>query len=491
MSQRNTAFSCKCATSTVQEIEKRAAAIGLAWPLPEEMSDAAIRARLYPKKQPNSTKYPIDHEGLAAKLKRRAMTLTLCWNEYCEQAVAAGSEPYQYSSFCQQYRAWVKANAFTMRVGCKCAEKIEVDWAGDTMEYVDPDTAKVCRAYVFVACLPWSQYTFAEAFCDMSMESWINAHVHAFSFFGGSTPILVPDNCKTGVIKNTIDELVVNEQYRRMAEHYGCAVVPARPRHPRDKGSVEAAVGLIERQAMAPLHDQVFLSLAELNAALTDKLAAINARPFQKREGSRKSEYLDHEKSSLIPLPARPYKIVVHTSATVQFNYHVAFEGMYYSVPFIYLRKQADIAATSTAVTISIDGKRVATHRRLYKQKGQYSTNPEHMPDTHRDFMEWNGERFCKWAAKKGPSTEAVVRAMLRSRVVEQQAYRSCRALLELGRRHGDEILEQACAKALTFTRNPSYKTVKATVAKLIADLPKNPNEGAYLRGNDYYESEK
>ena len=325
----------------------------------------------------------------------------------------------------------------------------------------------------------------------MSMESWINAHVHAFSFFGGSTPILVPDNCKTGVVKNTIDELVVNEQYRRMAEHYGCAVVPARPRHPRDKGSVEAAVGLIERQAMAPLHDQVFLSLAELNAALTDKLAAINARPFQKREGSRKSEYLDHEKSSLIPLPARPYKIVVHTSATVQFNYHVAFEGMYYSVPFIYLRKQADIAATPTAVTISIDGKRVATHRRLYKQKGQYSTNPEHMPDTHRDFMEWNGERFCKWAAKKGPSTEAVVRAMLRSRVVEQQAYRSCRALLELGRRHGDEILEQACAKALTFTRNPSYKTVKATVAKLIADLPKNPNEGAYLRGNDYYESEK
>ncbi|MDU6011600.1 MAG: DDE-type integrase/transposase/recombinase [Slackia sp.] len=139
-----------------------------------------------------------------------------------------------------------------MRVGRKCGEKTEVDWAGDPIECYGPDTGLVCRAWVFVACLPWSQYTFAEAFPDMGEESWVTAHVRAFASFGGSTPILVPDNCKTGIVKNTVGEPIVNDRYRRMAEHYGCAIVPARPRRPRDKGSVEAAVGLVERQATAP-----------------------------------------------------------------------------------------------------------------------------------------------------------------------------------------------------------------------------------------------
>lgn len=490
VSQSNTAHSCGCAPSTVQEVERRARAVGLEWPLPEEMGDAAIRERIYPRRKPGSSKFPIDHEKVNAELMRRGVTLTLCWNEYCESAVAAGGEPYQYSAFCQLQRKWAEANAFTMRVGCKCGEKIEVDWAGDRMEYYDPDTGEALKAGVFVACLPWSQYTFAEAFPDMGEESWITAHVHAFTFFGGAAPILVPDNCKTGILKNTLDELIVNAQYRRMAEHYGCAVVPARPRRPRDKGSVEAAVGLVERQAMAPLRDRVFLSLEELNRALAAKVAAINARPFQKREGSRESEYLGQEKGSLIPLPAHPYRIVVHKSATVQFNYHVAFEGMFYSVPFTCLRKRADIAATSSAVTIAVDGQRVATHPRLHGAKGQYSTNPEHMPDAHRDYAEWDGDRFRRWGAEKGPSTAAVIDAMLRSRTVEQQAYRSCRALLDLGRRHGGAILEQACGKALEFARNPTYKTVKTIAAKLAADRPADPHQHAYLRGSKYYEAE-
>lgn len=491
VSQANTAHSCKCATSTVQEVEKRARLANLEWPLPEEMDDIAIRARLYPTVESRSSKFPIDHERVDAELMRRGVTLTLCWNEYCEGAVAAGGEPYQYSAFCQQHRKWAQARSVTMRIGAKCGERIEVDWAGDPMEYADPDTGEMCRALVFVACLPWSQYIFAKAMPDMGEESWIKAHVDMFSFFGGSTPLLVPDNCKTGVVKNTLDELVINEQYRRMAEHYGCAVVPARPRKPRDKGSVEAAVGLVERQAMAPLRNRVFLSLEELNSALASKVNAINARPFQKREGSRESEYLGQEKDSLIPLPAHPYRIVVHKSATVQFNYHIAFEGMYYSVPFTCLRKRAEVTATSSAVIVTVDGERVATHPRLRGSKGQYSTNPEHMPNAHRDYAEWNGQRFRRWAAEKGSSTAAIVDAMLRSRTVEQQAYRSCRALLDLGRRHGDAVLEEACAKALEFSRNPSYKTVKTIAAKLAADKPTDPDSGAYLRGNDYYEGEE
>lgn len=489
VSQANTAHSCGCATSTVQAVEKHARKVGLEWPLPEELDDAAIRGRLYPKRESHSGKFPIDHEKVDSELMRRGVTLTLCWNEYCEEAVSSGREPYQYSAFCQWHRKWAEANSLVMRVGCKCGEKIEVDWAGDPMEYYDPDTGEARKARVFVACLPWSQYTFAEAFPDMGEESWVAAHMRAFSFFGGSAPILVPDNCKTGIVKNTVEELIVNEQYRRMAEHYGCAVVPARPRRPRDKGSVEAAVGLIERQAMAPLRDRVFLSLSELNTALSGKVEQINARPFQKRDGSRESEYLGQEKDSLIPLPAHPYRIIVHKSATVQFNYHVSFEGMFYSTPFTCLRKRAEVSATPTAVTIAVDGERVATHPRLRGRKGQYPANPEHMPDAHRDYAEWNGERFRRWAAEKGPATAAVVDAMLRSRAVEQQAYRTCRALLDLGRRHGDAILEESCAKALEYARNPSYKTVKTIAAKLAADAPGEGCGHAYLRGSDYYEA--
>lgn len=491
VSQSNTAHSCGCARSTVQEVEQHAKAVGLSWPLPEEMDDAAIKARLYPTKRQSASKYPIDFERVEAELMRRGVTLTLCWNEYCEHAVTSGIEPYQYSAFCQRYRAWAESRSVTMRVGAKCAEKIEVDWAGDPARYIDADTGEMHKAWVFIACLPWSQYIFAEAMPDMKEESWIKAHTDMFAYFGGATPLLIPDNTKTGVLKNTVNELILNEQYRRMAEHYGCAVVPARPRKPRDKGSVEMSVGLVERQALAPLRDSVFLSLSELNDALAEKVAAINARPFQKREGSRASEYLRQEKSSLVPLPSRPYRIVVHKSATVQFNYHIAFEGMYYSVPFTYLRKTVEVTATSSAISIACDGERIATHPRLRGNKGQYSTNPEHMPDTHRDFAEWNGDRFRRWAAEIGSATEAVVDALLRSRSVEQQSYRSCRALLDLARRYSNSLLEEACSKALEYSRNPSYKTVKTIATKLVADTPQNPNEGAYLRGSKYYEEKE
>ena len=160
---------------------------------------------------------------------------------------------------------------------------------------------------------------------------------------------------------------------------------------------------------------------------------------------------------------------------------------MYYSVPYTYLRKKAEIEATSCAIAIFIDGMRVATHTRLWGHPGQYSTNPEHMPDAHRDYAEWNGDRFRRWAAEKGPSTAKVVDGLLRSRTIEQQAYRSCRALLELGRRQGYDVLEQACTKALTYTRAPSYKTVKTIASKLAAQASEDPDRHAYLRGDNYY----
>ena len=228
----------------------------------------------------------------------------------------------------------------------------------------------------------------------MKEPDWITAHVHAFSYFGGVAPILVPDNCKTGVIKHTINELILNDQYRRMAEYYGCAVVPARPRKPKDKASVEMSVNLVERQAIAALRNRRFLSLTDLNRALISRIEAINARPFQKREGSRISIFTDQEKENLIPLPARPYEIVIRKRVTVNFNYHICFEGIWYSVPFSYVKREVEVQANTRSVAIYSDGKRIAIHKRVYNPKGSYSTNPEHMPDAHRDYLEWDSNRF-------------------------------------------------------------------------------------------------
>lgn len=200
------------------------------------------------------------------------MTLTVLWSEYCEDALLSGKVPYMYSAFCQQHRRWAAANRTAMHIERGPAQEMQVDYAGDTMEVLDPDTGEVLKVYVFAACLPYSGMLYAEGFFDMREESWVEAHVRAFSFFGGSVPIIVPDNLKQGVTKSTVDELVINEQYWRMTEYYGCAVIPARPRKPRDKGAVEMGVRVLEQRAMAPLRDRLFTSLAQLNEALLEKV---------------------------------------------------------------------------------------------------------------------------------------------------------------------------------------------------------------------------
>ncbi len=488
VSQESVAFSCGCAQSTVSDVIRAARARGLSWPLPEEMDDEAIRSVIYPKRSRKATdKAAIDFEHVARELGRRGMTLSLLWNEYCDSAVSRGEEPYMYSAFCREYRKWAQAHDVRMRIDHRPAETIQVDWVGDTAEVVDPDTGELLRVYVFAGCLPYSNYLFAEGFYRTDEQAWIDAHAHMFSFFGGATPVLVPDNCKTAVSKNTKEALIVNEQYRRMSEHYGCAVVPARVRRPRDKASVEMGVGLIERQAMLALRGRRFMSLGEFNSALADQVAAINSRPFQRREGSRESVFLAQEKPLLIPLPATPYEMTARKEVTVNFNYHVCFDGCWYSVPFEFVKRTVAVVATARTVSVMADGTRIAMHERAHR-KGEYRTNPDHMPDAHRDYAEWDGARFRSWAESIGEATARAIGAILSSRRIEQQSYRSCRAVLALEKAYGGELLEEARQKALLRTQRPSCKTIKGVIAALAREVGRTDEAaGAYLRGQDYY----
>ena len=490
ISQRGIAGSVGCSKTTVQEVQRKAAALRIGWPLPDEMGDEALRARLYPPQdRSDATKAEIDHEWVQREMGRRGVTMTLLWNEYAERAVLAGRTPYMYSSFCHRHQRWVDANPeVAMHIEWRPGEWCQVDWCGDTMRVCDPDTGELLKAYVFVADLPFSAYIYAEAFYRMDERAWVEGHVHAFADFGGSTPLVAPDNLKTGVTRNTIDRLIVNEQYRRMLEHYGCAAVPTRVRRPRDKGGVEGAVLIVERQAIAALRDRTFMSLPELNQALWERVDEINSRPFQKREGSRDSVLSGQERACLQPLPPAPYELVDRDTATVSFDYHVRFDGRYYSVPFTHVRRDVEVVATRSVVTISCDGERLCQHARSYAPRGTYVTDRSHMPRAHRDYAEWSGDRFRRWAAEKGEHVLAVTDAILRSRQVEQQSYRTCRALLALGERNGWDELEEACAKACEISRSPSYKTVKTILARMAEEAAADPDAHAFVRGAEHYE---
>ena len=329
----------------------------------------------------------------------------------------------------------------------------------------------------------------------MKQKSWINAHVHMYEFFGGVARILVPDNCKTAVVHNGgFKDQQINETYQEMAEHYGTAIIPARVRAPKDKPNAEGTVGNISTWITAALRDEQFFSLAELNRAIRDKLELFNQRLFQKKEGSRQSLFLGEEKPLLAPLPATRFELSDWKTATVQFNYHISVDGMLYSVPYKYIKKKVDVRVTDTTIEIFYNHNRIASHRRLKGRTGQYSTVTEHMPQDHQKYLEWNGDRFRKWAERIGINTYTAVNAILTSKSVEQQTYRSCMGLLKLAEKYSDELLEAACKKALSYTASPSYKSIKNILVtgseKLASETtntrPAHKTHGI-TRGADYY----
>lgn len=360
---------------------------------------------------------------------------------------------------------------------------------------VDPDTGEIIKAYIFVGVMTYSQYAYVEACMDMKQKSWINAHIHMYEYFGGVARILVPDNCKTAVVHNGgFKDQQINETYQEMAEHYGTAIIPARVRPPKDKPNAEGTVGNISTWITAALRNEQFFSPAELNRAIRDKLELFNQRLFQKKEGSRRSLFLGEEKPLLAPLPAARFELSDWKTATVQFNYHISVDGMLYSVPYEYIKKKVDVKVTDTTIEIFYNHNRIASHRRLKGRTGQYSTVTEHMPEDHQKYLEWNGDRLRKWAERIGINTYTAVNAVLTSKGVEQQTYRSCMGLLKLAEKYSDALLEAACKKALSYTASPSYKSIKNILvtgsdklASKTTDTKATQKARGITRGADYY----
>jgi transposase len=445
----------------------------------------------------SSQKRMPNFDYIQKELLRNGVNKKLLWAEYLEECRQAGEEPLMYSQFCYYIQQDEQKRHATMHIGRKPGEQIEVDWAGDPAYIIDPDTGEVIPAWLFVGVMSYSQYPYVEAFINEKQKAWITAHVHMYEYFGGVTRILVPDNCKTAVIHNKDwYNQQVNAVYHEMAEHYNTAIIPARVRAPKDKPNAEGSVGVISTWITAALRNEQFFSLAELNAAIRRKLEEFSHRPFQKKEGSRYELFHDEELPLLAKLPTTPYELAEWKTATAQFNYHISVEGMQYSIPYEYIKRKVDIRVTDTTIEIFYNHNRIASHRRLYGRKGQYSTVTAHMPEDHQKYLEWNGDQFRRWATQIGENTGKVIDALLTSQRVEQQAYRSCMGLLKMADKYSADRLEAACAKALTYTATPSYKSIQNILAaghdKAIkkssnAENESTQNKHALTRGADYY----
>jgi transposase len=467
LSHRQIAQSVGVSRSTVAEYLARASGAGLPWPLPHDLDDAALEKMLYPPPlQPPARRPEPDWNYVNSELKRKGVTLLLLWQEYKEQH----PEGYQYSQFCDRYRQWRNSVNVTMRLPHHAGEKTFSDFAGAKLKVIDQETGEVRFAHLFVTALGASSYTYAEAFWTEGTESWCLGHVHGFEYFGGAPKFIVPDNPKTTVTRACPYEPELNPTFQEMAAHYGCAVLPARVRRPRDKAKVESAVGVATRWIVARLRNGTFFSLTELNRAIRQLLEDMNTRPFKKLPGSRRTSFESLDGPALKPLPGHVFEIAEIRKARVHIDYHVEFDGHWYSVPYQLARKEVEVRATTSTIEILFRGKRVASHVRSPK-KGSFTTVPEHMPKAHRQYLEWSPSRMIQWASSFGPATKEAIERILESKPHPEQGYRRCLGILKLGKLVGSDRLECACQRALA-TGALSYRSIKSILEHGLDRLP-------------------
>lgn len=490
LSARQVAASVQIARSSVGEYERRLAAAGLRWPLPEGLSDPALERRLFPPPPPVPTDTrPIPNWSmLHEELRRPGVTLMLLWEEYR----TAHPQGFAYSWFCEHYRDWAGKLDLVMRQTHRAGEKLFVDYAGQTVGVIDRATGEVRAAQIFVAVLGASSYTYAEATWTQTLPDWIGAHVRAFDYIGGTTEVLVPDNLRSGVSRACRYEPDLNPTYAELAHHYGVAVLPARVRKPRDKAKAESGVQLVERWILAALRHRTFFSLAEVNAAIAELLERLNDKPFKKLPGSRRSAFAQIDQPALRPLPAVPYVYATWKKVRVHIDYHVELDGHYYSVPYALVKQQLDARLTERTVELFHKGQRVASHVRS-TAKGRHTTVPEHMPKAHREYAEWTPQRLVRWAEQTGPATAGVIGQILATRVHPQQGFRSCLGILRLAERYGSERLEAACRRALRLGAC-RYKSLASILERGLdrQPLPEQteltlPVAHDHVRGPGYY----
>ncbi|MCF8709854.1 IS21 family transposase [Rhizorhapis sp. SPR117] len=482
------------APSTVRETLRRFDGSGLEWPLPAALSDAVLESQLYGAagtKQDHRRREEPDWAAVNRELKRKHVTLQIVWDEYIE----THPDGYRYSRFCELYRGWEARLPVTMRQTHLGGDRMFVDYAGDRVPVViDRLTGEIRDAHIFVAVMGASSLSFGCATWTETLPDWVEAHVRAFAYFGGSARLLVPDNAKVAVIKACLYDPQVNRTYADLAAHYGAGILAARPYRPRDKAKVENCVGFVERWLLGRLRHRVWHSLAELNAAIADLLTRLNDERVMRRFGqTRRQLFEDIDAPLLKPLPAEPYVLAQWRKCRVGLDYHVEVEKHFYSVPYRHARAAVEVRITARTVEIFAIGERIAAHMRG-SGNGRHTTINDHMPSSHRRYADWTIERIVAEAGLLGPSVKLLCEMILQDRPHPEQGYRSCLGILRLAKPYGASRLDAAALRALEIgARN--YGSVKSILEKKLDGQPLRTtrtsgevvSDHPNIRGSNYY----
>jgi transposase len=485
---RAIARSLGVSSGTVSLALSRARRAELAWADVEQMSDEELERQLYPAVILAVERVEPDCAWIHRERHRPGVTLELLHHEYLEQH----PNGLRYTAFCDRYRTWLRRRGLFMRQVHVAGDKVFVDYSGKKPHIVDVATGEVVEVELFVAVLGASNYTYAEATESQRGPDWIASHVRALEYFGGVPVATVCDQLKSGVTRACRYEPEAQRTYEELAEHYGTTVLPARPKKPRDKAKVEVGVQVAQRWVLARIRNEVFHSLAELNARIRELLADLNNRVMRRYGKSRRELFEALEREKLRPLPAERFEYAEWSKPRPNIDYHVVVDWHFYSVPYALRHEELEARATQTTVEIFHNRKRIWTHRRSYV-RGGYTTVAEHMPSAHRAQAEWTPTRILAWAEKLGPSTRALTAAIIEERPHPEQGFRSCLGILRLAKRYGDDRVEAACRRALAV-RARSYRHVESIlkrgldrVAPDAGETTSRPIQHENVRGRDYY----
>ena len=429
-----------------------------------------------------------------SELKRTGVTRLLLWEEYRKEC----NDPYRYTQFCILLKEAGKTTQATMHLEHAPAAMVMVDFAGDKMSYTDWSTGEVISCPVLVCVLPFSKYTFAMALPDATIPQVIKALNNCLQYFGGVPLSLKTDNMKQVVTKSCRYEPVFTQALQQWALHNNITLLATRVAKPKDKGAVENEVKIAYQRIYAPLRDGVFLSLNELNTAVSKQLALHNEKLFQLKDHSRLQQFRQEEQSLLQPLPPATFIMKHQALAKVQKNYHITLGEDYhhYSVPYQFIGKQVSVVYDTDIVEVYNKHQRIALHNRSYKKHG-FTTTGNHMPTGHQHFFEqqgWTPAYFLEQASRIGPAVNRYMSEVLKSRAYTEQTYNACRGLLRLHNEYGATRLQAACLRALqgsTF----NYSTINNILVSRFdqmdiidqGDLFRVP-EHTNLRGPDAYQ---
>lgn len=500
-SYRQIAVACEIGIATVSDYLGRAQRTATSWEAAAQLTDAELEARLFAQPQHGALqpRAPIDLAWVHQELRRTGVTLQLLWAEYVESARARSdvAAPYQYTQFCEHYHRWCGRLDIVMRQTHRAGEKAFIDYSGKRLSLVDAQTGEHTPVELFVMVLGASNYTFAEATKTQRSLDFTASIVRGLEFFGGVTEVLVPDQLRSAVAGPDRYDPDINATMLELARHYDTAVIPARPRKPRDKAKVEVAVLITQRWIVARLRNRRFFSLDELNIAIAELVDELNARPFKKLPGSRQTAFETIDQPALRPLPARRFEPSERLSARVNIDYHVSFDGRHYSAPHALVGERIEIRATATMVEIWHGGQRVHGHRRSFGPKGCSVTCEAHRPPSHREYGKWPPERLIGWASKVGPHVARVAQMTLDQYPHPEMGFRAVLGLIRSGERHQAARFDAACAYALEVCGStpPRRKYIEALLKKGLERMPigtrsEQPFIGLHenIRGGDYYE---